>query len=241
MHERVERKSLLGHRCSVFATIFAFLIFFMAEGISDTAGIHRVDEIKRAFKKFRGRYVLYVSKGEFRLYVYNRRGRIITQYPVGYGLNPDRKPKLYEGDSRTPEGYYRVVQVLSMDANKKTIAYKKLKELNDRYLRAEDGHFKFGQPDVDTGRNAYGPRLFWIDYPNEKDRENYEEAVKRGLVPMVDGKVAGIGYGITIHGNNDPPSVGELSTAGCIIMYNRDIRALSKYVRVGTPVIISAD
>jgi lipoprotein-anchoring transpeptidase ErfK/SrfK len=228
-------------RWPVFAIIFAFWIFLMAEGISGTAGMHRVDEVKRAFRGFRGRYVLYVSKGEFRLYVYNRRGRIVTQYPVGYGLNPDRRPKLYEGDSRTPEGYYRVVQVLSRDANKKTTAYKKLKELNDRYLRAEDGHYKFGQPDVDTGRNAYGPRLFWIDYPNEKDREKYEEAVKRGLVPVVDGKVTGIGYGITIHGNNDPPSVGELSTAGCIIMYNRDIRALHKYVQVGTPVIISAD
>jgi murein L,D-transpeptidase YafK len=200
----------------------------------------RGERVKKAFRDFRGKYVLYVSKRDFCLYVYDRRGRITAKYKVGYGLNPDRKPKLYENDKRTPEGEYRIIDILSMSADKRSRSYKKLKALNDTYLRAEDGYYKFGRPDVDTGKNAYGPRLFWLDYPNRRDRDKYTRAVKAGIVPVKNGSLVGIGYGITIHGNNDPPSVGQLSTAGCIILYNRDVVGLAKYIRLETPVIISA-
>lgn len=42
------------------------------------------------------------------------------------------------------------------------------------------------------------------------------------------------GYGI--HGTNDPPSIGQLVSLGCIRMQNRDAEWLHAQVRVGTPV-----
>ncbi|HET7849121.1 MAG TPA: L,D-transpeptidase [Pseudolabrys sp.] len=41
-----------------------------------------------------------------------------------------------------------------------------------------------------------------------------------------------------IHGTNNPSSIGRFVSHGCIRMYNRDIRALYRLVRVGTPVIV---
>lgn len=41
-----------------------------------------------------------------------------------------------------------------------------------------------------------------------------------------------------IHGTNNPSSVGRFVSHGCIRMYNRDIRALYRLVRVGTPVVV---
>ncbi|NLM38310.1 MAG: L,D-transpeptidase [Firmicutes bacterium] len=44
------------------------------------------------------------------------------------------------------------------------------------------------------------------------------------------------GYGI--HGNNDPLSIGNPISNGCIRMHNRDVEFLAGLVRVGTPVEI---
>ncbi|MCT8140025.1 L,D-transpeptidase family protein [Anaerobacillus sp. CMMVII] len=48
-------------------------------------------------------------------------------------------------------------------------------------------------------------------------------------------------YGTTyaIHGNNNPSSIGTYASAGCIRMYNEDIRWLFDRVAVNTPVIIT--
>lgn len=196
--------------------------------------------VREAFRDYEGRYVLYVSKSDFRLSVFNRHLMEVDRFTVGYGDNPDRKTKLHEGDRRTPEGIYRVVEVLSRDAPRRSKSYRKLAALNRANLLARDGFHKYGKPDADTGRNAYGPRLFWLDYPNADDRARYERALGLGMIPL-DGtrKTRGIGHGITIHGNNDPPSVGTLSSSGCIIMRNRDILRLGRYVKKGTPVVIS--
>jgi murein L,D-transpeptidase YafK len=238
--ERINGNAVSFSRMIPYGIIVFLLLWYIYFLTTLLSYPRRVERVKKAFRDFRGKYVLYVSKRDFCLYVYGRRGRIIAKYKVGYGLNPDRKPKLYENDRRTPEGEYRIVEILSMSADKRSGSYKKLKTLNDTYLRAEDGYYKFGRPNVDTGKNAYGPRLFWLDYPNRRDRDKYTRAVKSGIVPLKNGSVVDIGYGITIHGNNDPPSVGQLSTAGCIILYNRDVVDLAKYIRLGTPVIISA-
>lgn len=44
------------------------------------------------------------------------------------------------------------------------------------------------------------------------------------------------GYGI--HGTNDPSSIGNAISKGCVRMYNQDAEALYSIVEVGTPVII---
>lgn len=43
-------------------------------------------------------------------------------------------------------------------------------------------------------------------------------------------------YGI--HGTNDPSSIGQSVSHGCIRMYNEDVLELSKLVSIGTPVSI---
>ncbi|MCX8124280.1 MAG: L,D-transpeptidase [Spirochaetes bacterium] len=191
-------------------------------------------------KKYKGNYVLVVSKKNFTLFVVGKDG-IIAQYPIGYGLNPDKKPKLYANDNRTPEGLYYITEILSMDAPKNSSAYKTLLEMNKVYFKAKDGHYKFGHPDVDLGDNAYGPRFYRISYPNNHDVARYEEAKKNGTLPKVKGKIPGIGSGIAIHGNNDPDSIGQLASSGCIRMYNDDIIELEQYIQVGTPVVILPD
>ena len=173
--------------------------------------------------------------------MYDRRLKSVAGYRIAYGSNPDRKPKLHEGDNRTPEGLYRVNEILSMDADKKSPSYKTLKKMNKKFFRAREGHGKFGMPDVDLGDNAYGPRFFGLDYPNGGDRKRYRKALSSGALPVKPGGTApGIGWGIGIHGNNDENSVGNLSSNGCIRMYNSDIVEFEQYVQMGTPVITVA-
>ncbi|HSV95417.1 MAG TPA: L,D-transpeptidase [Spirochaetota bacterium] len=195
-------------------------------------------EIRKAFDGFRGKYVLSVEKRSFTLRVHDRRTDVVASYRVAYGLNQDRSTKLHAGDNRTPEGVYRIIEMLSMDAHPGSASYQKLSSMNRVYFRARDGHYKHGRPNVDLGDNAYGPRFFLLDYPLERDRARYEAAVVAGEVPRVRGEYAPIGHGIAIHGNSDEASIGHLSTSGCVRMYNRDILELEKYLVIGTPVII---
>ncbi len=191
-------------------------------------------------KNYKGNYSIVISKKVFMLYVISRDG-IVAKYRIGYGLNPDKKPKLYANDNRTPEGLYYITEILSMDAPKKSNAYKTLFAMNKIYFKAKDGHYKFGHPDMDLGDNAYGPRFYRISYPNDNDLARYEEAKKKGLLPVYNGRVPSIGGGIAIHGNNDPDSIGQLASSGCIRMYNDDIIELEQYIQVGTPVLILPD
>ena len=95
---------------------------------------------------------------------------------------------------------------------------------------------------MDLGDNAYGPRFYGLDYPNEEDRKRYRKALRSNDLPeKKDGQAPGIGWGIGIHGNNDERSIGNLSSNGCIRMYNRDIVEIEQYIQMGTPVIISPE
>ncbi len=199
------------------------------------------DRIKAAFSEYKGPYLVYISKKRFTLEVFNRDLRKIIQYKIGYGKNQDRKPKHYEGDNRTPEGTYCITRILSIDAEKNSNAYRTLKKMNNVYFTAASGHYKFRKPDTDLGKNVYGSRYFEIDYPNENDKKNYELLLKQGKIPVKKGKFSSIGGGIAIHGNNDPDSIGYLASSGCVRMYNQDIIEMEQYIRIGMPVIISAE
>lgn len=69
---------------------------------------------------------------------------------------------------------------------------------------------------------------------------------ERGLAPIPPGpknpvgtRWLGLGFpGYGIHGTNDPSSVGEALSAGCIRMYNEDVEELTDFVVVGTPVYL---
>ncbi len=201
----------------------------------------KADAIRTAFANYSGKHAIHVSKKNFSLEVYDRNLKAIARYTIAFGSNPDRRAKLFEGDNRTPEGLYFVNEILSMDADKKTGAYGKLKNMNKMYFSAREGHSKFGRPGVDLGDNAYGPRFYGLNYPNDKDKARYRTSLSNGTIPPAKGKMPGIGYGIAIHGNNDEEGVGQLSSSGCIRMYNRDVIEIEQYIQMGTPVIISPD
>ena len=199
-------------------------------------------KVKDVFENYSGRYVIYVSKKNFLLSVYNRRLKAVKKFKIGYGLNPDKKTKLYLGDERTPEGLYKVTEILSLRAKRSSGAYQKLKDMNSIYFRAKHGYYKYGREDSDLGRRAFGPRFFRLNYPNNDDVLRYNDALTKGEIPAKeDGRVRSGGSGIGIHGNNDPPSIGHLSSSGCIRLYNRDVIKLDKYIVIDTPVIISAE
>ncbi|MFH0974930.1 MAG: L,D-transpeptidase [Spirochaetota bacterium] len=217
-----------------------FLIFAICANVLLAGSIDPVIEsqIKIIFKHYKGDHIICISKKDFNIYVCNRDLSIAVSYKIGYGLNPDKKAKLCAGDNRTPEGIYSISEILSLDADKKTVSYKKLRDMNTVYFKANEGHYKFGKKDIDLGYNAYGPRFFRVDYPNNNDKKRYDEALIKGLIPKFKGKTLSIGSGIAIHGTSDDPSIGQLASSGCIRMHNNDIINLDKYVKLNIPVVI---
>ena len=198
-------------------------------------------EIYKAFMGFNGKYIVYISKKDFSLEVYDKSFKRIAGYKIGYGKNPDRKTKLYEGDKRTPEGTYKINEIFSMNADKDSSSYKKLRALNRVYFKAGKGFHKYGLVNVDLGDNVYGPRYFGINYPNKIDKKRYKSNLEKGIIKPINGKIPGIGFGIAIHGNSDKKSIGRLCSSGCIRMYNTDIVELGKYIHMNIPVIISSN
>ena len=190
-------------------------------------------KLDEAFANYSGEYCILVDKTKYILNVYNRSRKLIVSYPAGYGINPDGKTKLHSGDNRTPEGLYYINEILSMDAATDSPAYRKLKHMNEVYFRASGGHYKYGSTKEDLGDNAYGPRFFGIDYPNDLDKKRYEDSVNAGLI-----EPEGVGGGIAIHGNNDPDGVGHKSSSGCVRLYNKDVLELERFILIGTPVVI---
>lgn len=222
---------------------FYALAVFLTAAVFSAAGCSGSDLRQMcayAFQGFDGEYAVIVNKKTFTLQVVTRDCRTVLSAPVAYGMNPDGKNKMYEGDNRTPEGLYHVNEILSMDADKKSPAYRKLKAMNDVYFSRTSGHCKYGSTTEDLGKDAYGPRYFGIDYPSPADIEEYNRNLQAGLL-TVNGRNMKPGYGIAIHGNNDPASIGHRSSSGCIRMYNRDVIAMDSYIFIGTPVLIVSE
>lgn len=68
-----------------------------------------------------------------------------------------------------------------------------------------------------------------IDYPNQEDRQRFDLAKRRKLIP----RNVGIGNLIEIHGGGD-----NSMTNGCISLQDHHISDLFNQVNVGTPVVI---
>ncbi|MTV50902.1 L,D-transpeptidase family protein [Heliobacillus mobilis] len=95
-------------------------------------------------------------------------------------------------------------------------------------------------------------------YQNNQLMKTYPIAVGRIVTPTPTGRLTIINkqpnpggpYGSMwmglskpsygIHGTNDPSSIGQAVSHGCIRMYNRDVLELSRIVPIGTPVVISS-
>ncbi len=220
--------------------VLALLLCSVLAGISEAVGQTTPWWIKKYFRGYNQKYILYVHKGIFRLYVYDLRMQVVAEYPAGYGSNPDRRAKLYLSDRRTPEGIFRITNVIDKNAHKLSRSFQEWFIMDNLNLRAEDGYYKFRHPEEGMGMHAYGPVVFMLDYPTKNDYGRYYFALKRNWIPRTsNGTPDGIGFGIAIHGQNDADMVGHPSSPGCIVMHNTDVIELGKYAKAGTIVIIS--
>ncbi len=231
----------------VYAFLALLIMSYPGSGAEPEAGPkpaqrERLKLITGVFREYQGNHLIYISKNDFMLFVYNRKHRVLFKAKIAYGFNPDSGAKLHEGDQRTPEGVYRIKTIYSLASPVNSESYQSLKELNELHLKASEGFFRYDDPEKDLGKNAYGPRLYKLTYPNEADRDRYEEGVFENRIPLNDdGTVKEIGFGISIHGNNYPSSIGKLASAGCILMRNRDIIRLDRFVKENLAVIIAKD
>jgi len=214
------------------------LLFFISIAFFCSCGESEDGIAEKTFESYNGNYLIIISKKKFSLSVHKKGEGLVATYRVGIGRNSDLGPKLFEGDNRTPEGYYKVNEILSMDSDRSSGSYRKLKWMNEYYFKKSSGYTRYGDPDLDLGDNVYGPRFYGINYPNENDKKRYQDGIFKGVIPVKNGKPADIGYGIAIHGNNDEKSIGHPCSSGCIRMYNRDVVEIEKYIALDTPVII---
>jgi hypothetical protein len=81
------------------------------------------------------------------------------------------------------------------------------------------------------GRSTKYYKALLIDYPNEEDKEKFKKEIQQGSLPAS----AMIGNLIEIHGNGGK---GIDWTDGCIALTDKEMDAVYKIARVGTPVTI---
>lgn len=201
----------------------------------------KIDSIKvlKILLKTNRNYMIYVKKRQYKLFVINKDRDIVKIFNIAIGKKKGFQAKTHQGDNGTPEGLYHVNEILSLDADKKTEAYKKLRRMNYIYFSATNGFHLWGKPDKDAGRKVYGVRFFRIDYPNKNDEKRYKRLKRLGKIPRrINGKFRSLGRGLAIHGTNDPASIGHRISSGCIRLKNEDVKLLDHYIKMGTPVYI---
>jgi len=225
-------------------------------------------EMEKYLKGYGKTYFIYVDKKVNKLYLMDKTLKIWRKYPVATGMregdklysndfktpagvylvkeiyqyhepwymeNIRSKIKILPEGSKTRELYVKYYEKLKASYKQ---GVKRIKALNGAYLRAEDGHVRYGTGQS-LGYNSYGPVFIRLDFPNAGDFEKYEEAKDAGLIPRKpDLNYKGLGDGIAIHGTNDNASIGFRASAGCVRMKNEHIRELSDYIMQGTLVII---
>lgn len=235
--------------------------------LSAFACLHALDfsNYSALFEKYGEKHILIAEKKEKMIYVIDASLNTIAAFKISTGLNAENK--IYAGDNATPEGSYVITEILEeekpdslsdleseagncsencAETERKLALYKKEHEknrarlalMNSVYFRAKDGHKKWGT-NLDLGKNAYGPVFMRLSYPEKPDIKRHESAKKRGYLPMRnDGSYPGPGSGIAIHGTNDPESLGQDASSGCVRLLNEEVLLLRKYVSKGVKVII---
>jgi murein L,D-transpeptidase YafK len=165
-----------------------------------------------------GERVIVVDKSSHQLsvfeYAQNSSWQLLKRCTVSTGRNPG--DKYYEGDSRTPEGCYRIIKKMTTQPQTGKDYYSnELAELNKTYIEKEgiDGRM--------IGYNAFGQYAMLLDYPNYTD--------------MRDGKSGG---NIMIHAIKNTAYLGRDSTQGCITMAENDLKEVYRLIGEDGQVII---
>jgi hypothetical protein len=162
--------------------------------------------------------LLIARKGQYRMRLYAR-GKLVKTYVIGLGQNP-LGHKQQEGDNRTPEGSYRIIQKL---VGPFTGAYGEF--LGPRWIRLNYPNDQDAEAGLRRG------------LVTKAQVEQILAANRAGTQPLKDTKLGG---GIGIHGWSGkwPGDDRQNLTWGCLSLQNPDLEDLYDRVEVGTTVII---
>lgn len=162
--------------------------------------------------------LIIASKKDYRL-LYCRDGKVVEDLPVALSQKP-LGAKIEDGDNRTPEGEYRIIQKAEGPFDGK---YGKF--LGTRWMRINYPNTHDARAALDAGRIGKG------------ECETIIAANAAGKMPPADSKLGG---GVGIHGwATDWPDGPQNLTWGCLSLREADLKKLYSLASKGTVVIIS--
>ncbi|MCW1924410.1 L,D-transpeptidase family protein [Luteolibacter arcticus] len=162
--------------------------------------------------------LIIASKKDYRL-LYCRDGKVVEDLPIALSQKP-LGPKTEDGDNRTPEGEYRIIQkaVGPFDGEWG-------KFLGSRWMRINYPNAHDARTALDAGRI------------NKGKCEAILAANAAGKMPLANSELGG---GVGIHGwVSDWPDGPQNLTWGCLSLREADLKKLYSLVAKGTVVIIS--
>ena len=186
------------------------------------AGCEHPSAFIRAHRKLtihaKEKSLIIASKKDYRL-LYCREGKVVEDLPIALSQKP-LGPKIEDGDNRTPEGEYRIIQKAEGPFDGEFGKF-----LGTRWMRINYPNPHDARAALDAGRIARG------------QCEAIISANTAGKMPSAATKLGG---GVGIHGwASDWPDGPQNLTWGCLSLREADLKKLYSLAAKGTVVIIS--
>lgn len=193
-----------------------------AEEADLAAGCEPPSEFIRTHRKLtvpaKEQSLIIASKKDYRL-LYCREGKVVADLPIALSQNP-LGAKIEDGDNRTPEGEYRIIQKAEGPFDGE---YGKF--LGARWMRINYPNSYDARASLAAGRI------------NKGVCEAIMASNAAGKMPPADSKLGG---GVGIHGwARDWPDGPQNLTWGCISLRDADLKKLYSLAAKGTMVIIA--
>jgi murein DD-endopeptidase MepM/ murein hydrolase activator NlpD len=162
--------------------------------------------------------LIIASKKDYRL-LYCRGGKVVEDLPIALSQKP-LGPKLEDGDNRTPEGEYRIIQKAEGPFDGEFGRF-----LGTRWMRINYPNTHDARAALEAGRITTG------------QCDAITASIAAGKMPLAGTKLGG---GVGIHGwASDWPDGPQDLTWGCLSLREADLKKLYSLVAKGTVVIIS--
>jgi murein DD-endopeptidase MepM/ murein hydrolase activator NlpD len=192
------------------------------EEADSVAGCESPSEFIRAHRKLtvpaKEKSIIIASKKDYRL-LFCRDGKVVEDLPMALSQKP-LGAKIEDGDNRTPEGEYRIIQKAGGPFDGEFGKF-----LGTRWMRINYPNTYDARAALDAGRIGKG------------ECEAIIAANAAGKMPPADSKLGG---GIGIHGwASDWPDGPQNLTWGCLSLREADLKKLYSLAVKGTVVIIS--
>jgi murein DD-endopeptidase MepM/ murein hydrolase activator NlpD len=190
--------------------------------VDSVAGCEPPSAFIRAHRKLtipaKEKSLIIASKKDYRL-LYCREGKVVEDLPIALSQSP-LGPKTEDGDNRTPEGEYRIIQKAEGPFDGKWGKF-----LGARWMR-------INYPNAHDAREALDAGSI-----SKRECEAIIAANAAGKMPAADSNLGG---GVGIHGwASDWPDGQHNLTWGCLSLRDADLKTLYGLAAKGTVVIIS--